>query len=65
MAVKMCSVCLESKDMSEFHCNKGSFDGMKTKCKECCKARDNGYTPKPTREAVVAWVEAKYGYRLK
>ena len=63
--VKACTVCLEIKDISEFHCNRGSPDGMKTKCKECCKTRDNGYKSKPTREAVIAWVEAKYGYHLK
>ena len=35
---KICSKCKESKDVSEFHKNKGTNDGLHNQCKSCRKA---------------------------
>ena len=38
MKMKYCSKCGETKSRSEFHKNRTTKDGLKSWCKECCRA---------------------------
>ena len=40
---KVCNVCLESKDVTEFYKKEGSKDGLRHACKQCTRDKVKKY----------------------
>jgi hypothetical protein len=61
--LKACSICGESKPLSDFHSRKGTPDGKRKDCKDCKRARDKRYyhsTPNMKEKTILrlrAWRE--------
>lgn len=46
IATKTCGKCLEIKAVSQFYSHKKHKDGLRSECKECCKANAHGWNRK-------------------
>ncbi len=46
--MKKCKLCGVEKDESEFHRNRGHFDGLSEKCKNCKSSYDRWFAKNPT-----------------
>lgn len=47
MATKICRICNQLKDLSEFHLKKDTPDGHRNECKECVKEIQKKYKETP------------------
>ena len=59
LTTKTCSICGETKEMSEFHVNKASNDGFKAMCRSCALERNRTWRDR-NREHIKAYNAQRY-----
>jgi hypothetical protein len=62
--MKTCTICKQSKELSEFNKNKCRKDGLQTKCKECSKSLYLNHKNKHPKYYIIRNKKRKYENRI-